>query len=148
VHVLFQAQVHPSTSASPGHPFSGQGDACVGCFHGAGLSGQEHGDLTEGRRGAAEPCHQGQALGAAHAGDTGQRNDLTFGYRITSSWESKLIIRGRVMPTSIGYVRPQVSWLSSGKPCTIIYDSIPTYCTPCPFFFFYNNSAIMQGHKQ
>ena len=49
----------------------------------SGLPGQEHGDLTQGCRGAAESCHQGQALGTAHAGNTGQQ--CTCYIRISAS---------------------------------------------------------------
>ena len=44
----------------------------MGCIYWTGLPGQEHGHLTQGCRGAAEPRHQGPTLGTAHAGNTGQ----------------------------------------------------------------------------
>ena len=50
----------------------------MGCIHWTGLPGQEHGDLTQGCRGAAEPRHQGQALGTAHAGNTGQQRIMAI----------------------------------------------------------------------
>jgi len=54
-----------------GYSNIGQRDAGMGCIHWAWLNSEEYGDVSAGRRGAAEPGHQRQALGAAHAGNTG-----------------------------------------------------------------------------
>ena len=61
-----------------GYSAAGQGNASMGCLHWTGLHSEEHGDLTEGGGGAAEPSHPRPALGAADAGHTGEGAGATY----------------------------------------------------------------------
>lgn len=63
-----------------GHSAAGQGNASVGCLYWTGLHSEEHGDLTEGGGGVAEPSHPGPTLGAADAGHTGEGTEATCTY--------------------------------------------------------------------